>query len=282
MYTSLPRGVPRCHHVRVNGTRCDSPALKAKAYCYFHYRSRLEAAAGSPKANSQELHPAGIPLNPEPLLLEDANSIQCALQWVLRRILAASIDRRQASLLLYGLQIAASNVKQTSFEPFHWHVIRDLPAPETAEPQATEPTKIAHEVAETAHESAENCPNSHPEPAPLKPADRDNGGHPEQGASEPADSNNGCHPELGPGEPIPVRANGPAFSSQLSTALRRPKRPSRRARSAPVTLDRQMLSSSPRAALSLMFQREVKRHLARLDFPNSPDADPAEKLTADT
>jgi hypothetical protein len=35
-------------------------------------------------------------------------------------------------------------------------------------------------------------------------------------------------------------------------------------------------------ALSLMFQREVKRHLARLDFPNSPDADPAEKLTADT
>jgi hypothetical protein len=37
-----------------------------------------------------------------------------------------------------------------------------------------------------------------------------------------------------------------------------------------------MLSSSPRAALSLMFQREVKRHLARLDFPNSPETDAVE------
>jgi hypothetical protein len=34
-----------------------------------------------------------------------------------------------------------------------------------------------------------------------------------------------------------------------------------------------MLASTPRAALSLMFQREVRRHLARLNFPTSPDSD---------
>lgn len=294
MYTSLPRGVARCQHIKVNGTRCDSPALKGKAYCYFHYRSRLHDAAVSPKADgqeptppsqelaarSQELPPAaGIPLNGEFFLLEDANSIQCALQWVLRRILASSIDRRQAALLLYGLQIASANLKKTNFEPYYKRIIRDIPA---AEPETAE-------SAETAHEPAKNWPDCHPEGAPL----------------EPTNTHNGCHPELGRGEPIPVRANGPAFSpseqltpgappqrsapAQLATdhcppatadncqlttvptdhpPMASPKRTSRRQRTPAATLDPQMLSRTPRAALSLMFQREVKRHLACLDSPD--------------
>jgi hypothetical protein len=292
MYTSLPRGVPRCHHVRINGTRCDSPALKGKPYCYFHFRSRLSHPPVSPQASSQEpiaipaegLQPRtdGLPpLSPPPdlFLLEDANSIQSALQWVLRRILAASIDRRQASLLLYGLQIAAANVKQTTFEPYYKKIIRDLPAAETA----------ITESSENAHEPAQNCLDCAPEP----------------GAFQRTGSNNTSHPEVGPGEPSPVRANGPVLSSpneqpipvappqpplqaqlatgncQLATAppkpptapIRRNRKP-RRPR--PASIDTRMLSSTPRAALSLMFQREIKRHLARHDFPNSPDADAAE------
>ena len=49
------------------------------------------------------------------------------------------------------------------------------------------------------------------------------------------------------------------------------KRPRRRPRNAGFVVDRRILASTPRAALSLMFQREVRRHLARLDFPHSPD-----------
>jgi hypothetical protein len=203
MYSNLPRGVARCQHIKVNGTRCDSPALKGKAYCYFHYRSRLGDAAVPPKANSQEpkastqeLSPAGVPLNTDFFLLEDANSIQCALQWVLRRILADSIDRRQAALLLYGLQIAASNVKKTNFEPYYERIIRNLPA---AEPETAESAPLAHEP-------AKKWPDCHPEGAPL----------------EPTNTHNGCHPELGRGEPIPVRANGPAFFTERTAHSRCP------------------------------------------------------------
>jgi hypothetical protein len=31
---------PECHHVRFNGQRCGSPALRGKVYCYYHARVR--------------------------------------------------------------------------------------------------------------------------------------------------------------------------------------------------------------------------------------------------
>ncbi len=287
MWTNLPRGVARCQHIKVNGTRCDSPSLNGKAFCYFHYRSRLHDPAVSsransqepralsqePKAKSEELQPAGVPLNAEFFLLEDAPSSQCALQWVLRRILAASIDRRQAALLLYGLQIAAANVKQTTFEPYYRKVIRNLPA---AEP------------AEIAHQPAQNCLECHPEPGAFEQSEsrvKDLGEPPVPRAAEAAK-------ELGveasilishsPAETRKPPADSPAAPPDspelptdhcpLTTVPTPPRnKTSRRPRTASVALDRRMLASTPRAALSLMFQREVRRHLARLDFPNSPE-----------
>lgn len=286
MWTNLPRGVARCQHIKVNGTRCDSPALKGKAFCYFHYRSRLHDPAVSPnansqepsalsqepKANSEELQPAGVPLNAEFFLLEDANSIQCALQWVLRRILAASIDRRQAALLLYGLQIAAANIKQTIFEPSYRKIIRNLPA---AEP------------AEIAHEPAQICPDCHPEPGPGEPSPvRANGPAslpseqliPGAQAQPPAPTQlatDNCQVATAPPDSSLLVPDSPKLATDHCplTTVPTPRRnkTSRRLRTASVALDRQMLASSPRTALSLMFQREVKRHLARLDFPNSPE-----------
>jgi hypothetical protein len=284
----LPRGVARCQHVKVNGTRCESPALKGKAYCYFHYRSRLSGAAVLPKANSrqltansqelnanrQDLSPAGVPLNTEFLLLEDANSIQCALQWVLRRILDASIDRRQAALLLYGLQIAASNVKQTTFEPYYRNVIRNLPATETAmaaanassEVSAAVPAAVAADVPPVAN--PDECALSELEMAAPARAGHPRDSRQDAGATFPATSSDSL-----PNAP-PLATASPDFP-QPPTASR-PKRPTRRKRASSAVLDHRMLSSSPRAALSLMFQREVKRHLARLDFPNSPETDAVE------
>ncbi len=320
MYTSLPRGVPRCQHIKVNGTRCDSPALKGKPYCYFHFRSRLAVnATAAPAPMAEGRQPIAAPANDQRLTtnnwsplsppadlftLEDANSIQCALQWVLRRILDASIDQRQASLLLYGLQIAAANIKRTRFRPSYGEVIRALP---------TDP--------------------------------------PAEGALEKASTSSNCHPELGRDEPIPVRANGPASlptqatppasgaaesvpseveapaparggrphdsrqdagatrtlpafsllsadpqpstiaegreptaeSSKLPTdhcppttiAVIPPRsnKPSRRPRATSLPIDHRPLTTA-RPALSQMFQREVRRHLARLNFPASPDSDP--------
>jgi hypothetical protein len=49
--------------------------------------------------------------------LEDANSIQMALSYVMRLLVIQEIDHRTAALLLRALRTAAANVKYTSFEP---------------------------------------------------------------------------------------------------------------------------------------------------------------------
>jgi hypothetical protein len=131
---------PRCKHVRVNGTRCECPALREQAYCYFHYRARqrevapvpLKARAQAPTAiedgtlTTEELAPLCPP--PDLFLLEDANTIQCAVEWVLRRILDGSLEHRRAALLLHGLQIASANIKLTNFHPLPSELIKAAPA----------------------------------------------------------------------------------------------------------------------------------------------------------
>jgi hypothetical protein len=104
--------VARCQHVRVNGTQCGSPALRERKYCFFHQewrprRVRMQREQTASRARAAVALP----------VLEDANSVQVALMQVLRLLLAGQIEHRTASLLLYGLQTAASNVARTRFEP---------------------------------------------------------------------------------------------------------------------------------------------------------------------
>ena len=275
MHTNLPPGVPRCHHIKVNGTRCDSPALKGKAYCYFHFRARLHAAASAPPmptaplANDQRLTPNGLPLLSPPadlFLLEDANSIHCALQWVLRRILDASMDHRQASLLLYGLQIAAANIKNTRFQPFYTDVIRTLP--DTPQPTAA--------TIENPPQSAQNSLPCHPELTDRALAKEHNEG-PAVSPAIPTPA-----PSAPPSAPLPPTslaeaqepaADSPKLPTERPLATAPPKRPGRRPRTAPLATDHRSLTTA-RSALSLMFQREVRRHLDRLNFPVSPESNP--------
>src|SRR5579884_361572 len=92
---------PRCQHVKVNGVRCGSPAMKRNALCYFHHHQLAK----------QQEDDLSIPL------LEDANSVQLAISKVVRAILAGKLDPRTAGLALYGLQTAAINLPNTDFEP---------------------------------------------------------------------------------------------------------------------------------------------------------------------
>ena len=138
---------PRCKHVKVNGTRCECPALREQAYCYFHYRARqrelappsvpLKAKTQEPVAvESRPLAADGpVPLLPPPdlFLLEDANAIQCAVEWVLRRILGGALEHRRAALLLHGLQIASANIKLTNFRPPSDELIKAAPAEQRGE-----------------------------------------------------------------------------------------------------------------------------------------------------
>jgi hypothetical protein len=109
----------RCQHLKINGTQCGSPALRRNRFCFFHKRfqdERIRLAA------DRKRRAAGSFILP---LLEDANSIQMALQQVMRLVLAHDIDFKTAGLLLYALQTASSNLRQTKFEAFRHDVILD-------------------------------------------------------------------------------------------------------------------------------------------------------------
>jgi len=99
--------VPRCQHVKLNGTQCGSPALRARRYCFFHDKIRSEQAkirASAPAARF------ALPL------LEDANCVQVALMKVIQMLGSGTIDHKTAGLMLYALQTASNNLRNVDFE----------------------------------------------------------------------------------------------------------------------------------------------------------------------
>jgi hypothetical protein len=107
-----PSTIARCQHVKVNGTQCGSPALKHRRFCYFHKQWREQRIKINVRARRRARN-LDLPV------LEDANSIQITLMQVMRLILSGQIDPKTAGLLLYALQTASVNLKNTSFEPKH-------------------------------------------------------------------------------------------------------------------------------------------------------------------
>src|SRR2546421_2662247 len=180
--------VPRCQHMKTNGTQCGSPALRNGEYCYFHRRWRMTTVDLSHSAH----HVTTEFVLP---VLEDADSIQITLGQIMRMIVCRQVDTKSAGLLLYALQIASTNLRRTRFEPYHKDVTVDLfrvperiigdeawspsdfkdahvgnvgRAPSPAKPS---PAKDAR-VARTPSSAKESCvvatlPEPQPEPSPL-------------------------------------------------------------------------------------------------------------------
>ena len=71
--------VPRCQHIKTNGTQCGSPALRNGEYCYFHFRWRMTHVDLSQSAH----HVTSMFDLP---VLEDADSIQITLGQIMRMI----------------------------------------------------------------------------------------------------------------------------------------------------------------------------------------------------
>jgi hypothetical protein len=101
--------VNRCRHVKVNGTQCGSPALRRRRLCFFHVRCQEQRAriAGSQFGQARFVVP----------LLEDANAVQLALMQVMQLLGSGQMDHRTAGLMLYALQTASVNLRNTQFEP---------------------------------------------------------------------------------------------------------------------------------------------------------------------
>ena len=71
--------------------------MRGIEYCYYHRRVHL-----GPRL-----------LYPTLTMLEDAHGVQAALMEVLCGILDGALTDKQAAMLLYGLQTAASNLEQS-------------------------------------------------------------------------------------------------------------------------------------------------------------------------
>ncbi len=97
--THKARQAPRCRHIKANGDPCRAAANRGQDFCYFHQNAQA-------------------PAKPERLpVLEDANAIQVALMIVMDGLYRYHIPHKTAALLLYGLQIAAANLRHLQLAP---------------------------------------------------------------------------------------------------------------------------------------------------------------------
>ena len=118
-----PASIPRCQHIKVNGTQCGSPALRRRRFCFFHHQWRQERISIGAK-RARQGRAFDLPV------LEDANAIQITLMQIMRLILRGQIDPKSAGLLLYALQTASVNLRHTQFEPTQTQIVldpRDVP-----------------------------------------------------------------------------------------------------------------------------------------------------------
>ena len=100
---------PRCRHIKVSGIQCGSPALRKKSFCFYHQQNRpltVECYSEGQYATGEIVLP----------VFEDAHSIQTVIRQVVQMVLQKRIERKTASLLLYALQIASSNLKRMELE----------------------------------------------------------------------------------------------------------------------------------------------------------------------
>ena len=109
----------RCQHLKTNGTQCGSPALRRNRFCYFHKRYQEERIRLNVDRRRRATATFFLPV------LEDANSIQMSLMQIMRLVLTGQIEHKTASLLLYALQTASTNLRLVRFDPQVHEVILD-------------------------------------------------------------------------------------------------------------------------------------------------------------
>lgn len=93
-----PKRRYRCCHVFTDGHRCGSPALREEDLCYYPHASRSEPQLAG--RNGYFMMPR----------IDDRPAIQVALYDILSRLSQLDIEPKRAGMLLYGIQIASSNL----------------------------------------------------------------------------------------------------------------------------------------------------------------------------
>jgi hypothetical protein len=99
-----------CRHIKTNGIKCHSPAMRGSCFCYFHSRKRILA----PKSRGEK----GI----EVPAIRNSRDLITALSRILQAIASGEVDSARGGKLLYAIQLAQQNIS-------------DLPDPTPNTPQ---------------------------------------------------------------------------------------------------------------------------------------------------
>lgn len=134
-----------CAQRKANGDPCQSPALRGEKFCHYH------KVMGSPKVNIDN-GPSGHTYLP---VFEDAVSIQSAISDVCEMMLHRRIEAKEASILLYAMQVASMNMARLNNQKVQRKQKsqkKDPPNPASSAP-ATEPSLPAGDSATVSSES---------------------------------------------------------------------------------------------------------------------------------
>ena len=119
-----------CTHIKVNGLRCQSPALRGERFCYFHQRMIRTVTV----PNSRLHHVA---------LLESPEAIQASVMEVVNSLIRGTMELKRAELILRALHIAVKNSRNVFFNSREDRMVREVPdytdPPAKAEPVPVEP-----------------------------------------------------------------------------------------------------------------------------------------------
>jgi hypothetical protein len=105
-----------CRHIKTNGTQCEAPSLRGEPWCFFHSRLHQRHERFRPVEDVAEpnlLRTQHVRLD----AIEDRDSVQVALSVVLNALASGQMESRRATALLYGLQIASSNLARLNSKP---------------------------------------------------------------------------------------------------------------------------------------------------------------------
>ena len=91
-----------CRHILPTGRKCHAPALRGKAYCYYHTRLHFR------RRGSRE------PRMLKTFALDDPRSLQTAVAEALASLRSPLTNPKRAAVILYGLNLANNLSKSIS------------------------------------------------------------------------------------------------------------------------------------------------------------------------
>ena len=113
-----------CRHIKTNGLRCQSPAVRQTVYCYFHTRLHQRHAAFRPQGDAARYIIPGQHI--QLVALEDRESVQIALSVVINALATGQLETSRATAILYGLQLASSNSARLNTQPYAPDVVQTI------------------------------------------------------------------------------------------------------------------------------------------------------------